>query len=51
MNIHIFTLKQGDDFDGFKSEGLHEKRVVATWNLRNHISISLKTEESQENRS
>ena len=25
----------------FKSEGLHEKHVVATWNLRNHLSICL----------
>ena len=23
----------------FKSEGLHEKHVVATWNLGNHLSI------------
>jgi len=23
----------------FKSGGLHEKRVVATWNLGNHLSI------------
>jgi hypothetical protein len=23
----------------FKSGRLHEKRVVATWNLRNHLSI------------
>jgi hypothetical protein len=27
----------------FKSGGLHEKRVVATWNLGNHLSISLGT--------
>jgi len=25
----------------FKSEGLHEKYVVATWNLGNHLSICL----------
>jgi len=25
----------------FKSEGLHEKHVVATWNLGNHLSICL----------
>ena len=24
----------------FKSGGLHEKHVVATWNLGNHLSIS-----------
>ena len=25
----------------FKSGGLHEKHVVATWNLRNHLSFCL----------
>jgi len=25
----------------FKSGGLHEERVVATWNLGNHLSICL----------
>ena len=25
----------------FKSGGLHEKHVVATWNLRNHLSVCL----------
>ena len=25
----------------FKSGGLHEKHVVATWNLGNHLSILL----------
>jgi len=25
----------------FKSAGLHEKHVVATWNLGNHLSICL----------
>ena len=25
--------------DKFKSVGLHEKHVVATWNLGNHLSI------------
>jgi len=25
----------------FKSGGLHEKHVVATWNLGNHLSICL----------
>ena len=33
----------------FKSGGLHEKHVVATWNLGNHIRICLYTEENQEN--
>jgi len=25
----------------FKSGGLHEKRVVATWKLGNHLSVRL----------
>jgi len=25
----------------FKSEGLHERHVVATWKLGNHLSIRL----------
>ena len=32
----------------FKSGGLHEKPVVATWNLGNHLSICLQTQENQE---
>jgi len=32
----------------FKSGGLHEKHVVATWNLGNHLSICLQTQENQE---
>jgi len=35
---------------GFKSGRLHEKDAVATWDLGNHLSICLKTEENQENR-
>ena len=31
-----------------KSGGLHEKRVVATWNLGNHLSICLQTQGNQE---
>jgi len=27
--------------NNFKSEGLHEKHVVATWNFGNHFSICL----------
>jgi len=34
QNMKLVTNK-------FKSEGLHEKRVVATWNLGNHLSICL----------
>jgi len=32
----------------FKSGGLHEKHVVATWKLENHLSIRLQTEGNQE---
>jgi len=31
-NMKLVTTK-------FKSAGLHEKHVVATWNLGNHLSI------------
>jgi len=32
QNMKLVTTK-------FKSRGLHEKHVVATWNLGNHLSI------------
>ena len=32
----------------FKSGGLHEKRVVATWNFGNHLSICLQIQGNQE---
>ena len=32
QNMKLVTTK-------FKSGGLHEKHVVATWNLGNHLSI------------
>jgi hypothetical protein len=31
----------GFNFDGFKSEGLHEKREVTNFEIRNHFSIFL----------
>ena len=34
QNMKLVTTK-------FKSEELHEKQVVATWNLGNHLSICL----------
>ena len=34
QNMKLFTTE-------FKSGGLHEKHVVATWNLGNHLSICL----------
>ena len=38
-----FTRKQNTKLvtTKFKSGGLHEKHVVATWNLGNHLSICL----------
>ena len=35
QNMKLVTNK-------FKSGGLHEKHVVATWNLGNHLSICIK---------
>ena len=32
----------------FKSGGLHEKHVVATWNVGNHLNICLWTQGNQE---
>ena len=32
----------------FKSGGLHEKHVVATWNLGNHLIVCLKAQGNQE---
>jgi len=32
----------------FISGGLHEKHVVATWNVGNHLSVCLQTKGSQE---
>jgi len=34
QNMKLFTNK-------FKLGGLHEKHVVATWNVGNHLSICL----------
>jgi hypothetical protein len=38
-----FTCKQNMKLitTNFKSGGLHEKHVVATWNVGNHLSICL----------
>jgi len=32
----------------FKSGGLHEKHVVATWNVGNRLSVCLKTQGNRE---
>ena len=34
----------------FKSGGLHEKHVVATWNLGNHLSICFWAQGNQESK-
>ena len=41
QNMKLVTNK-------FKSGGLHEKHVVATWNFGNYLSICLQTQENQE---
>jgi len=41
QNMKLVTTK-------FKSGGLHEKDVVATWNLGNHLSICFSAQGNQE---
>jgi len=41
QNMKLLTTK-------FKSGGLHEKHVVATWNLGNHLSICFWAQGNQE---
>ena len=41
QNMKLVTTK-------FKSGGLHEKHVVATWSLGNHLSICFQTQGNQE---
>ena len=41
QNMKLVTIK-------FKSGGLHEKHVVATWNLGNRLSICLYAQRNQE---
>jgi len=47
-----FTCKQNMKLvtNKFKSGGLYEKHVVATWNVGNHLSICLYTQGNQEKR-
>ena len=42
QNMKLFNNK-------FKSGGLREKHVVATWNVGNHLSICLLAKGNQEN--
>jgi len=32
----------------FKSEGIHEKHVVATWNVGNRLSVCLQAQSNRE---
>jgi len=41
QNMKLVTKK-------FKSGGLHEKHVVATWDLGNHLSIRFEAQGNQE---
>ena len=41
QNMKLVTNK-------FKTGGLHEKHVVATWNVGNHLSICLQAQGNQE---
>ena len=45
-----FTCKQNmkSITTKFNLGGLHEKHVVATWNLGNHLSICFQAQENQE---
>ena len=42
QNMELVTTK-------FKSGGLHEKHVVATWNLGNHLTFAFKHRETKIN--
>jgi hypothetical protein len=49
-NLRVAKNIWGFNFDGFKLGVLHEKHAEATcFYLGNHVTICLKTEESQEN--
>jgi hypothetical protein len=47
MYLSLLILQTRELILTFKSGGLHEKHAVATWNLGNHFSICLKTQENQ----
>jgi len=44
--LHVKNMKLVTTI--FKWGGLHEKHVVATWNLGNHLSICFSAERNQE---
>jgi len=39
--LHVHKYEEKKVTRKFKSGGLHEKHVVATWKLGNHLSIRL----------
>jgi len=43
----MYTTMEKKVTTKFKSGGLHEKHVVATWKLGNHLSIRLQTQGNQ----
>jgi len=47
VNLHVHKYEEKVTRK-FKSGGLHEKHVVATWKLGNHLSIRLLTQGNQE---
>jgi len=45
--LHIYIQNMKLVTNKFKSGGLHEKHVVATWNVGNRLRICLQTQGSQ----
>ena len=41
LHVHKYGKKEKKVTRKFKSGGLHERHVVATWKLGNHLSIRL----------
>jgi hypothetical protein len=41
LHVHKYGKKEKKVTREFKSEGLHERHVVATWKLGNYLSICL----------
>ena len=46
--FYMYTNMEKKVTRKFKSGGLHERQVVATWKFGNHLSIRLKTQGYQE---
>ena len=47
--LHVHKYEKEKVTRKFKWGGLHERHVVATWKLGNHLSIRLLTQGNQEN--